>query len=174
MLREHKKLKEKTIEIQKKEDLEKYMKKRKSEAFDIMDDAQNLLIQGEYDKSIEEYLNAELILNEINFPTSSVREMISKVQEKKKELDLNQFKEIELKIRRDQEKEKAFKILEEAQKQIEQGNYDKTIELYHNAIELFRTIQWDEEIDLIQNSIIEVENKKRDAEIKKQQELQLN
>ncbi|MFX0022356.1 MAG: hypothetical protein ACFE9S_08505 [Candidatus Hermodarchaeota archaeon] len=211
MFKEQKKLKEKKIEIKKKEDLANYMEKRKSEAFKIMDDAQNLLIQGDYDKSIEKYLNAELILNEINFPTSSVREMISKIQEKKREHDLNQFKEIESKIKREQEddlfqkqilkkiefeqnkmrekqeilkkqeelrilqeqeKEKAFKILEEAQKEIDQGNYDKTIELYNNAINIFRTIQWDEEIELIQNSIIVVENKKKQSEIRKQQELQ--
>jgi tetratricopeptide (TPR) repeat protein len=211
MLKEQKKLKEKRVEIQKREDLGKLMDKRKSEAFIIMDDAQNLLIQGEYDKSIEKYLNAELILNEINFPTSSVREMISKIQEKRREQDLNQLKELELRIRREQEdklfqeqilkkiefeqhkmrekqeklkkqedlrilqeqeKENAFKMLEEAQKQIEQGKYDETIELYHKAIELFKAIQWDEEIELIQNSINVVENKKRDAEIRKQQELQ--
>ncbi|MFX1239768.1 MAG: hypothetical protein ACFFA7_00810 [Promethearchaeota archaeon] len=211
MFKEQEKLKEKKIEIRKREDLEKYMEKRKSEAFEIMDNAQDLLIQGEYDKSIETYIDAELILNEINFPTSSVREMISKIQEKKRDKDLNQFKEIELKTKREkenelfqkqilkkiefeqtkmrekqevlkkqeelrliqeQEKEKAFKILEEAQKQIDQENYDKTIELYNNAIDIFSTIQWEDEIELIQNSIIVVENKKKESEIRKQQELQ--
>ncbi len=211
MLKEKKKLQEKKIEIQKKVDLVKFMEKRKSEAFNLLDNAQKLLTQGEYNKSVENYLNAELILNEINFPTGSIREMISKIQEKKREQDLNQLKEFETKIRREQEeelfqeqilkkiefeqtkmrekqeklkneeelrilqeldKEKAFKVLEEAQKQIELGNYDETINLYKKAIKIFRTIQWDEEIDLIQNSIIAVENKKREAEIRKQQELE--
>ncbi|MFX1379870.1 MAG: hypothetical protein ACFFA4_12345 [Promethearchaeota archaeon] len=213
MLQEQKKIQEKKIEIQKREDLIKHMEKRKSEAFSIMDNAQNLLNQGEYEKSIKNYIQAELILNEINFPTGSIREMISKIQEKKREEDLRQFKEFEQKVRRDQEdslfqeqilkkiefeeqkmrekqeklnkeeelrlfqekeKEKAFNILEEAQKQIEQGNYDQAIELYHEAIDIFRNIQWDEEIELIQNSIIAVEDKKREAEIRKQQELQLS
>ena len=211
MLKEQKKLQEKKIVIQKREDLVKLMEECKSEAFKIMDDAQTLLIQGEYEKSIENYHKAELILNQINFPTGAIGEMISKIHEKKREEDLNRFKELELKIRREQEeelfqkqilkkiefeehkmrekqeklkkeeelriiqeqeKEKAFNVLEEAQQQIEQGNYDEAIKLYHKATDIFGVIEWDEEIELIQNSIIAVEDKKREAEIRKQQNLQ--
>ena len=210
MLKEQKKLKDKKIEIQKRVDLAKIMEKRKSAAFTIMDDAQTLLIQGDYEKSIEKYHQAELILNEINFPTGVIGEMISKIQEKIREEDLNRFKELELRIKREQEeqlfqkqilekikfeeqkmiekqeklkkqeelrnfqeqkKEEAFKKLGVAQKQIEQGKFDEAIRSYHEAAEIFREIQWDEEIELIQNSIIAVEDKKREAELRKQQDL---
>jgi tetratricopeptide (TPR) repeat protein len=213
MLKEQKKLKEKEIQIEKREDLMKLMEKRKSEAFNIMDHAQNLLIQGEYEKSIENYLKAELILNEINFPTNAIREMISKIQEKKREEDLDRFKELEVKIRREKEEElfqeqilkkikfeeskmrkkqeklkkeeelkviqqkeqeKAFNILENAQEKIEQEQYDAAIKLYKEAIDIFREIQWYEEIDLIEKSILVVEDKKREADLRRQQELQLS
>ena len=213
MLKEQKKLQKKKIEIQKREDLEIFIEKRKSEAFTIMDEAQNLLNEGEYEKSIDSYRKAELILNEINFPTGAIGEMISKIQEKKREEDLNRFKELEAKIKRDkeeelfqeeilkkielekqkmrvkqeklkkeeelkllqeQEKEEAFNALEEAQRQIEQENYDEAVKLYCKTIDIFTRIQWDEEIGLIQKSILAVEDKKREANIRKQQELQLS
>ncbi|UCC19219.1 MAG: hypothetical protein JSV62_14125 [Promethearchaeota archaeon] len=211
MLKEQKKLKQKQIEVQKKEDLTSLMEKKKSEAFMILDVAQNLFTQREYEKAIENYHQAELILNEISFPTGLIGEMISKVQEKKREEDLNQFKELELRLKREQEeelfqklilekikfeekkmrekqenllkqqelvilqeqkKEKAFNKLETAQKQIEEGKFDVAINLYREAEDIFVEIQWDEEISLIQNSIIAIEDKKREVELRKQQELQ--
>ncbi|MFX0040251.1 MAG: hypothetical protein ACFFCY_05230 [Promethearchaeota archaeon] len=213
MLKERKKLQKKQIEIQEKEDMIKKLEERKSEAFKIMDNAQDLLIRGEFEKSIDNYRKAELILNEINFPTSAIGEMISNIQERKREEDLKRFKELELDIRsqqeeqlfqkrilekiefeerkmrekqeqlkkeealrnrQEQEKEKAFNILEEAQIKIKEGLYEEAIKLYQLAIDIFRNIQWDKEVALIQNSIIAVEDKKREAEIRKQEELKLS
>ncbi len=207
---ERERIKSKEIELKKREDLVKVMGDRKLEAFKIMDDAEILLNKGEYDKSIEGYHQAELILNEINFPTVAIREMIQKIQEKKREEDLNKLKEVEIKTRKEQEellfqqrvlermkleqqkmiekqtellkqeelkaiheqkKEKAFSYLEEAQKQVEQGEFDAAIGLYRNAAQVFKEIKWDGEIELIQESIISIENKKREAELKKQYRL---
>ncbi|MFX1437769.1 MAG: hypothetical protein ACFFAA_11335 [Promethearchaeota archaeon] len=213
MLKERKKLQKKQIEIQEKEEMVKKSEERKSEAFKIMDNAQDLLIQGEFEKAIDNYRKAELMLNEINFPTSAIGEMISNIQEEKREEDLKRFKELELEIRRqqeeeffqkqilekiefedqkmkekqeklkkeeelsklqEQEKEKAFNILEEAQIKIREGLYEEAIKLYHQAIDVFIRIKWDKEVALIQNSIVAVEDKKREAEIRKQQELKLS
>ncbi len=207
---EKERLKAKEIELQKREDLAKSMEIRKLEAFKIMDEAVLLLNNGEYDKSTERYHQAELILNEINFPTIAIREMIQKIQEKKREEDLNKFKDLENKSRREQEellfqqqvlekinleehkmrekqgqllkkeqlkiiheqkKQEAFNKLEEAQRQIEKGKFNEAIGLYREAREIFVEIQWEGEIELIQNSIVEIENKKRQAELKKQTEL---
>lgn len=207
---EKERLKAKEIVLQKREDLGKRMENRKLEAFKIMDDAETRLNKGEYDESIEKYHQSELILNEINFPTIAIREMIQKIQEKKREEGLSKLKELEVKSRREQEellfqqqvlekikleahkmkekqdqllkqeklkviheqeKQEAFNRLEEAQRQIEQGKFDEAIELYRNAASIFKEIQWDGEIELIQNSIITLENKKREAELKKQNEL---
>ena len=208
--KEKERLKFKEIEVQKREDLLQKMEKRKIEAFEIMDQAEELLNQGEYDKQIELYRKSELILNEISFPTTIIRETIQKIQEKKRDDDLNKLKELELNLRREQEehlfqqqiaekmkleqlkmkekeedlrkleeirlitekrKEEAFKLLEEAQKHIEQNDFDKAITVYQNAADIFTEIQWHDEIDLIQRSINAVENKKHDMEVKKQIEL---
>jgi len=207
---EREKFKSKEIELQKREDLARGMENRKLKAFKIMDDAENLLNKGEYDQSIDRYHQAELILNEINFPIIAIREMIQKIQEKKREEDLNKLKDLEIKSRREQEellfqqqvlekikleqqkmrekqeqllkeeqlkvfheqkKQEAFNNLEEAQRQIEKGKFDEAIALYRKAGEIFVDIQWEGEIELIQNSILEIENKKRQAELKKQTEL---
>lgn len=212
MLKEQKKLKTKKIEIQKREDLANLVEKRKSEAFMIMDDAQTLFIQGDYGQSIERYYQAELILNEINFPTGAIREMVSKIQEKKREEDINRLKELESRLKREQEEEifqkqilekikfedrkmrekqeilkkqndlrilleqkqeEAFDMLEAAQEQIDQSNYDEAIRFYREATDIFKEIQWDEEISIIQNAIRAVEEKKREVELRKQQDLQL-
>ncbi|MFX1385870.1 MAG: hypothetical protein ACFE9M_01520 [Promethearchaeota archaeon] len=212
MLKEQKKLKTKKIEIQRRDDLEELVEKRKSEAFMLIDDAQTLFIQGDYEQSIEKYYQAELILNEINFPTGVIREMVSKIQEKKRDEDINRLKELELRLIREQEdlffqkqilekiefeekkmrekqeklkkqnelrafqeqkQEQTFNKLETAQKHVDQGNFDETIRLYREAAEIFKEIQWDEEIGIIQNAIIAVEDKKRENELRKQRELQL-
>ena len=208
--KEKERLKVKEIEIQKREELIRKMEIRKLKAFEIMDQAGKLLNQREYDKSIELYRQAELILNEISFPTKVVREMIQKIQENKREENLSKLKDLEVNLRREQEellfqqqiskkmkleelrmkekqeklrkqeesrlfvekkKEEAFKLLEEAQKYVEQSNFDKAISLYYDAADLFSEIQWTDEIDLIEKSIIEIENKKQEAELRKQIEL---
>ena len=212
MRKEQEKLKTKKIEIQRREDLTKLVENRKSEAFTIIDDAHILFNQGEYEQSIEKYYQAELILNEINFPTGVIREMVSKIQEKNREEELNRLKDLELSLKREREEEifqkqilekikfeerkmrekqeklkkqnelrafqeqrqeQAFIKLETAQKRIDQGNFDEAIRLYREAADIFKEIQWDEEITIIKNAIIAVEDKKREAELRKQQELQL-
>jgi len=210
--KEQKNLKTKKIEIQRREDLAKLVENRKSEAFMILNDAQTLFSQGDYEQSIDKYYQVELILNEINFPTGVIRETISIIQEKKREEDLNRLKDLELSLKREREEEvfqkqilekikfeerkmrekqeklkkqyevrafqeqkqeQAFIKLETAQKRIDQGNFEEAIRLYREAADVFREIQWDEEIPIIKNAIIAVEDKKREAELRKQQELQL-
>ena len=211
MIKEQAKLKAKEIEIREREDLLKNMESKKLEAFMIMDSADKLLNNGDYDGSIKKYLQAELLLNEINFPSGAIREMIQKIQEKKREENTNKMKELELKLRRQQEeqlfqqqilenikleqqkmkekqekllkqeklrvieeqrKQQAFNVLEQAQKKIEQNKFDEVIDLYNTAKEFFIEIQWGEQVNLIEKAIITIENKKREAEIQKQKELE--
>ena len=210
---EKERLQSKEIETQKREELLQKMEILKTEAFEIMDHAEESLIQGEYDDSIELYHKAELILNEISFPTTIIRETIQKIQEKKRDDDIKKTKEFEFNLRKEQEeelfqqqiaekmeleqlkmkekqeklkkeeeinlanekrKEEAFKLLEEAQKFIEQNNFDNAIMLYQNAADIFTEIQWHDEIDLIQRAINTVENQKLEMEIKRQRELEAN
>lgn len=210
MIKEQAKLKVKEIKIQQKEDLLQKMGNLKVEAFKIMDSAELLLDKGEYEESMKSYYRAELLLNGINFPTGAIREMIQKIQEKKREENMNKMKELELNLRRqqnehifqqqilekikfeeqkmkekqenllkqedlrrvrEQKKQEAFTILEEAQRQIEKGKFEETIDLYNTAKEIFIEIQWEEQIDLIEKAIIAIEDKKREIELQKQKEL---
>ena len=66
----------------------------------------------------------------------------------------------------------AFKLLDESQKFLARGDYDKTIEMYQEVTNIFASIQWYDEMERIGNAIIEIENKKRNAEIKKQREIE--
>ncbi len=208
--REKSRLKVKEIKIKKREDLTQQMEKQRLEAFNSMDKGETLLNQGKYDDSLENYRQAELILNEINFPTGIIREMIYKIQEKKREEDLNKFKELEVMLRKEQNEEifrqqiseriqleeqklrekeeklkqleeanlhiekkkaKAFKNLEEAQMNIEAEMYNEAIEQYKKSATIFKEIQWDQEVELIKDSIQVVENKKRESELRKQMDL---
>ncbi len=69
-------------------------------------------------------------------------------------------------------KNEAFKLLDEAQNYLKEGDFDNASELYHQIANIFAEIQWDSEIDLIQNAIIEIENKKRETQIQKQKDFQ--
>ncbi len=87
-------------------------------------------------------------------------------------------KKIEL-MERDKEKKyreerriAGFKLLEEAQENVQQGNYDGAIEILKYAINFFAEIEWQNEINLIQNAIIEIENKKREADLQNQIKMQ--
>ncbi|MFX0082927.1 MAG: hypothetical protein ACFE94_14340 [Candidatus Hodarchaeota archaeon] len=100
---EQNRIKEKQIQLQKREEMLNIIEIRKAEAFTIMDEAENSLNQGQYNKSIEKYRQAELILNEIGYPSELIREMIQKIQERRREEELNRLKELELSFRKEQE-----------------------------------------------------------------------
>ncbi|MFW9818999.1 MAG: hypothetical protein ACFFE5_05265, partial [Candidatus Thorarchaeota archaeon] len=108
-------LKTKKIEVEKQEKLKQLMETRKSEAFEILDTAENLFNQKEYDKAIDKYRKAELILNEIGFPTNSIREMIHKVQERVKEDLIEKQKNLEWQLQHAQEQ---FKFQQQIAKNI--------------------------------------------------------
>ena len=68
------------------------METRKEEAFNFLEEAEIFMKQLQYDKALEYYHAAELLLNEIAFPTDSIRDLILKVQEKKREYQLQKQK----------------------------------------------------------------------------------
>jgi len=76
-------------------------------------------------------------------------------------------------MHREKRKDEAFKILEEAHFYLEKGDFDKTIEYYQQVTSIFAEIQWYEEMERIGNAIIEIENKKRDANLKKQRDMEI-
>jgi hypothetical protein len=100
---EQQKIQSKEIEIRKKEELKKYLEKRKEDAFKLLEDAETFLKKSLYDKSLEFYKSAELILNEIQYPTDVIKDMIHKVREKKNQRDILKQNEIEIKIKKERE-----------------------------------------------------------------------
>ncbi|MFX0178883.1 MAG: hypothetical protein ACFE78_01760 [Candidatus Hodarchaeota archaeon] len=110
---EKERIKNKQIELRKREIIKEYMNKRKEDAFDLLDQAESFLKAGLYDKALEFYHSAELILNEIQFPTESVRETILKVTDKKREQELKKQKELEVRLQKEKEQQKFNKRLSE-------------------------------------------------------------
>ncbi|MFX1375606.1 MAG: hypothetical protein ACFFA0_07325 [Promethearchaeota archaeon] len=101
--REQDRIKTKQVQLQKREEKLNLMETRKLEAFSLMDEAEILLNQGQFDESIKQYRQVELILNEIGYPTVLIREMIQKIQEKSREEELTKLKELEIRYRKEQE-----------------------------------------------------------------------
>ncbi|GAG08949.1 unnamed protein product, partial [marine sediment metagenome] len=126
---------------------------------------QSIADQKEMQKSIEKYKTEQQFQEQMSRQHQQERERL-----RKREIVLRDQKaELEF---REKRKEEAFKILDEAQKLLEKGDYEKTIELYQEATNIFANIQWYDEMERIGNAIIEIENKKRNAEIKKQREIE--
>jgi len=130
---EEENMKAKQIKLKEREDLKIYLEKRKDVAFEIFDEANVFVKQGKNDKALEYYRSAELILNEIQFPTDSIKELIVKVKEKKRENELQKQKDLESKVQKEREEiEFQKKVAEDIRKkkerlklkQIEIGNLE--------------------------------------------------
>ena len=91
------------IEIKKEKEKYDYLNKRKDEAFDLLEEAEIYVKNTQYHKSIEYYHSAELILNEIAFPTEGIRDSIQKIKQKSKEHKLQKQKDLESKILKEKE-----------------------------------------------------------------------
>ncbi|MFW9900727.1 MAG: hypothetical protein ACFFDY_05500, partial [Candidatus Thorarchaeota archaeon] len=167
---EQEKIKTKEIELQKREDIIKLMGERKLEAFKIMDEAEIQLNHGEYDRSIDSYHKAELILNEINFPTTAIREMIQKIQQRKREDDLNKLKEIEIKTRKGQE-ELLFqqRVIENMKIEQERMREKQNELLKQEELKKIDEIKKEEAFNFLEEAQKQIEQSKFDEAIKSYQ-----
>ncbi|MFW9819698.1 MAG: hypothetical protein ACFFE5_08820, partial [Candidatus Thorarchaeota archaeon] len=95
---------------------------------------------------------------------------IEREQLKNKKIELME-REKESKFREERRKA-GFKLLKEAKINVKKGNFDEAIEILQFAINFFAEAQWHNEINLIQNAIVEIENKKKDREIQNQVKFQ--
>jgi hypothetical protein len=141
MSREQKRLEQKAIEIQEKEVLKERMKERRAEAFELMDNAEIFLSRSEYDQAIDAYRQAEQVLSQIRFPTDSIREMILKIQEKKREKSIEQHKELERKLLKEKEEVQFRTQIAEKIRLDEQKIRTKQIQIQQQAL---RKIELDE------------------------------
>jgi len=129
MKNERRRLQQKELKLKQQENLKEFLENRKIEAFNLIDRAEILLKQGLYDQAIEEYFQAELILSEIQFPTDAIKEMILKVQEKRREYNLMKQQELEMKLKREQEETLFFQKIAENMRIQEQNMRSKQIKL---------------------------------------------
>jgi len=207
--KEREKLEKKKIEIREYETEIEYRKKRKVEAFKILDEAEEYTLRGDFDVAIEKYYMASMIFVEIQWTDelSLIQSVIRNLENKKKERRLLSLKEREDGLKREKEtkefqakiseqlreereklrekeitvreyekevkyrekqKDKAFKILDDAQKLTISGDFDEAIEKYEVASIIFAEIQWDDELALIQNAIRDLENNKKERELREQ------
>lgn len=120
--RETESLQTKQVQLEEMEKLKAKLEIRKQDAFKILDNAENLLKNLEYDKAIENYRKAELILNELHFPTDSIRSMktkVSQLMKQKEEMQDFQFqrelekiqeeKDLQLLLKKDKDKNEKRK-----------------------------------------------------------------
>jgi hypothetical protein len=100
---EEEQMRVKQIKIKKQEDLKLHLKKRKEAAFELFDEAEVYIKHADYDKALEYYRSAELVLNEINYPTNSIKELIVQLKEKKRVNDFQKQKVLEQKLQKERE-----------------------------------------------------------------------
>ncbi|MHA2287315.1 MAG: hypothetical protein ACXABG_00885 [Promethearchaeota archaeon] len=193
----------KQIELKKREELKAYLEKRKEVAFELFDEADILVKQGNYDKALEYYRSVELVLSEINYPTNSIKEQIVKVKERKRNEELQKQRELESRLEREREtfefqkkiagdlieekkrlklkqiaiekrsltleninqkKNYAFKILDDAERHINNSEFELAIMSYRKAMLILNEIQFPSD------SINEMINKANGLKVKKEQE----
>ena len=203
---EEEQMRAKQIVLKKQEELKDYLEKRRDVAFELIDEAESLVKQGEYDKALEYYRSVELVLSEINYPTNSIKEQILKVKEKRRIDELQKQKELEIKLQKEREelefqkkltqeiisdkkrlelkqiniekqvlslenvnqkKEEAFKILDEAELNIKNSEFELAKSNYRKAMLKLNEIQFP--TDSIDEMLIKVSELKRKKEIEEQQ-----
>ncbi|MCJ7648021.1 MAG: hypothetical protein MUP85_05370, partial [Candidatus Lokiarchaeota archaeon] len=168
------KLKMKTIQLKQQDEERRYMENRKEQAFNLLDNAEIFMKNGNYDKSIEFYRSAELILNELRFPTEYISQMIMKVSDmqKQKSLEKQQALEKQLQNQRDEiiyqqkiaedmfrEKQrlenKRIKVMEKSQLAAIAGNKkNEAFTILDVAKELMQEKKYDDAIKAYRNAMI--------------------
>jgi len=210
--RERNRIKKQEIVILSKNEELKIREKRKKDAFEILENAQKYIREGDLDNAILSYTNAINIfaeihwIDEIPLIENSIKELemrkreeiklkqeerqkslirLQKEQEfqeqisKQLEIERMKLKQQDIKMReraneleyREKRKEEAFQLMDKAQIQLLQGDFDSANKIYNSIVNIFADIQWYDEIELLQNSILEIEQRKRKVQEKKEKEL---
>ncbi|MFX0040701.1 MAG: hypothetical protein ACFFCY_08055 [Promethearchaeota archaeon] len=62
-------------------------------------------------------------------------------------------------------KDKAFRLMDQAKRELRQNHFDKAIELYQESKKIFINIEWQEGINMVRDSISMITNKKKEFEL---------
>ncbi|MBN1800220.1 MAG: hypothetical protein JW891_01860 [Candidatus Lokiarchaeota archaeon] len=115
--KEQARLRFKELKLRKMEEIKQSFETRRKNAFEILDQAESMLRKNEYDGAIGAYRKASIILNEINFPTDSIKEAIVKVTKLKKAKELREERELKAELERLDEDKQLKTIIEKRQKE---------------------------------------------------------
>jgi len=105
------------------------------------------------------------------FQEKVINEMKAKKKKLKQREIVKKNREAELSFRETQ-KQEAFRMLDEAQNYLSLGKFDLAIEKYREVNGIFAQIQWLEEIPLINQTINQIDSKRKEEEYRKQREFE--
>ncbi|UCC18872.1 MAG: hypothetical protein JSV62_12290 [Promethearchaeota archaeon] len=85
------------------------------------------------------------------------------LQQRKESLDLKKERIAQFET----EKDKAFRLMDQAKRELRQNNFDKAIEIYKESEKIFIDMKWQEGLKMVRDSILMISNKKEAFEIEK-------
>jgi len=66
------------------------------------------------------------------------------------------------------QKDKAFRLMDQAKRELRQNHFDKAIDIYKESETVFSEIEWQEGINMVRDSIIMITNKKKAYELEQE------
>ncbi|MEJ2267936.1 MAG: hypothetical protein P8X70_02580, partial [Nanoarchaeota archaeon] len=213
MQEETKKLREKQIKLEEQEKRKKLLEERKQEAFEILNQAEQEVNKKAYEQALTLYRNAELILNEIQFPTDLIKDTIRKLQIKKSEEDILKQQQLESQIEKQKEEaifqnrisdgirrekkrvrekamilekkaemskvneslqNEAFNLLDLAQEMTATSDLEGALTNYKKVVSIFEKIGWNDEIPLLKESIQVLIMKQNEQQTSQKRHLEQN
>jgi len=86
------------------------------------------------------------------------------IQKRKESLDFKQERVAQFET----EKDKAFRLMDQAKRELRQNHFDKAIEFYQESEKIFISINWQEGIKMVRESVAMITSKKKEFEIEQQ------
>ena len=99
-------------------------------------------LQAELERDKQEKEFQEEVMDQIKIHQENLRRKKIILREKEKEISY-----------RENKKEEAFNLLDNAQKLLSLRKYDEALKIYYNVLNLFAQIQWEDEIPILQEAI---------------------
>ena len=117
LMKEKNRLKFEQIKVKKLKQVKAEAELKKEEAYKILDEAENYMKISNYDQAITLYRKATLMLNELQFPTNAINEMIIKVSNLKKQQEVEKELRLQQEFDKLEQEKKLQTIYEERKKQ---------------------------------------------------------
>lgn len=162
--------------LKKEEKQRRYVEEQKEKAFTLMDKAKEELKEQNFDNALNLYQESEEIFRDIEWKEGieMIQDSKNLIQERKSELKKAKLAE-HTQSMIEQEKEKAFNLLEKGKDQFYDYNFDEALKYYHESGEIFHKIDWKEGIKMVEeakNLVKEKKEKLKELETEKQTQKQ--